>query len=97
MITKKLLNSEGTLENTDKPGERVQSFTQKDIDDLKVAYHPPPLVASSEKEFVFKFVGKCFKATSSTARKILKLLLEKAKSMNPVIFDFLEFTGFGLI
>ncbi|XP_071043236.1 extracellular matrix organizing protein FRAS1 [Parasteatoda tepidariorum] len=56
MITKKLLNSEGTLENTDKPGERIQSFTQKDINDLKIVYHPPPLVASSEKEFTFKFV-----------------------------------------
>ncbi|GFY26068.1 extracellular matrix protein FRAS1 [Trichonephila clavipes] len=56
MITKKLLKEEGFLENSDQPGIRLQSFTQNDIDNLKIVYHPPPYGGTSEKQFMFQFV-----------------------------------------
>ncbi|GBN30546.1 Extracellular matrix protein FRAS1 [Araneus ventricosus] len=56
MITKKLLKEEGFLENLDQPGIRLQSFTQNDIDTLKIVYHPPPYGGASEKQFMFQFV-----------------------------------------
>ncbi|GFY74626.1 extracellular matrix protein FRAS1 [Trichonephila inaurata madagascariensis] len=56
MITKKLLKEEGFLENFDQPGIRLQSFTQNDIDNLKIVYHPPPYGGASEKQFMFQFV-----------------------------------------
>ncbi|XP_055951488.1 extracellular matrix organizing protein FRAS1-like [Argiope bruennichi] len=56
MITRKLLKEEGFLENLDQPGIRLQSFTQNDIDTLKIVYHPPPYGGASEKQFMFQFV-----------------------------------------
>ncbi|GFS77940.1 extracellular matrix protein FRAS1 [Nephila pilipes] len=56
MITKKLLKEEGFLENFDQPGTRLQSFTQNDIDNLKIVYHPPAYGGVSEKQFMFQFV-----------------------------------------
>lgn len=57
MITKKLLKEEGFLENLDQPGIRLQSFTQNDIDTLKIIYHPPSYAGATEKQFMFQFVG----------------------------------------
>ncbi|KAG8187463.1 hypothetical protein JTE90_009532 [Oedothorax gibbosus] len=56
MIAKKLLKEEGILENLDQPGLMLQSFTQSDINNLKIVYHPPPYAGSSEKQFLFQFV-----------------------------------------
>lgn len=57
-ITKKLAKEEGFLENLDKPGYKIHSFTQKDINDLKIIYHPPPYVETTETNYVFQFISK---------------------------------------
>ncbi|KFM66219.1 Extracellular matrix protein FRAS1, partial [Stegodyphus mimosarum] len=56
MITKKLLKEEGFLENLDKPGIRLQSFTQRDVDEMKIVYHSPPYGEPNEKQFTFQFI-----------------------------------------
>lgn len=58
MITKKLAKEEGFLDNLDKPGYRIHSFTQKDINNLKIVYHPPPYLETSETNYVFQFISK---------------------------------------
>lgn len=57
-ITKKLAKEEGFLENLDKPGYRIHSFTQRDINDLKIIYHPPPYLEASETNYVFQFISR---------------------------------------
>ncbi|GIY36864.1 extracellular matrix protein FRAS1 [Caerostris extrusa] len=56
MITKKLLKEEGFLENLNQPGVKLQSFTQNDVDSMKIVYHPPAYGGTAEKQFVFQFV-----------------------------------------
>lgn len=57
MITKKLLKDEGFLESLDKPGYRLQSFTQKDVNNMRIVYHPPPYTDAAETQYYFQFVG----------------------------------------
>ncbi|XP_054717496.1 extracellular matrix organizing protein FRAS1-like [Uloborus diversus] len=55
VIIRKLLKDEGVLENLDNPGHQLQSFTQQDVDKMKIVYHPPPYLDSIETQFIFQF------------------------------------------
>ena len=51
------MKNEGHLENLDNPGQKISSFTQQSINNMKIIYHPPPFGGASEEHFNFTFIG----------------------------------------
>ncbi|KAF8770774.1 Extracellular matrix protein FRAS1 like protein [Argiope bruennichi] len=92
MITRKLLKEEGFLENLDQPGIRLQSFTQNDIDTLKIVYHPPPYGGASEKQFMFQFVGKSF-----TLQRYHLAFTDLVSEDKDIVFSLLSMPKYGIL